>query len=166
MYQDDVTGLFNQRKLLQDLDTYIFDPIYKGMTFAILFIDIDHFKRINDSYGHDAGDVVLRETAKIIHNNTRAADRFVRWGGEEFVLYCENTNPQQALLIAEKIRLSIESANILYNSAAIPITTSVGIGVALASEDFDHLFKRTDQALYKAKNMGRNCIVLSDTTDK
>lgn len=159
---DPLTGALNRNGFATDMGQR--SPIGKmESNTTLMIIDIDHFKRINDSYGHDAGDFVLRETAKIIHKNTRATDRFVRWGGEEFVLYCENTNPQQALLIAEKIRFSIESANILYNSIAIPITVSLGIGVAVAREDFDHLFRRSDQALYKAKNMGRNCIVLSDT---
>ena len=129
---------------------------------SLLIIDLDHFKRINDNYGHDAGDLVLSETVKIITGNTRASDRFVRWGGEEFILYCQGTNAQQALLVAEKIRLAIEAAQIVYNDKKIPITISIGLGVALPEEDFDDLFKRTDQALYKAKSLGRNCIVQAE----
>lgn len=158
---DPLTGALNRNGFAADMGQR--SPIGKmESNTALMIIDIDHFKRINDRFGHDAGDLVLCETAKIIRKNIRVTDKFVRWGGEEFVLYCENTNPQQALLIAEKIRLSIESADILYNSVAIPITVSMGIGVAVVREDFDHLFKRSDQALYKAKHMGRNCVVLAD----
>lgn len=132
----------------------------------LMIIDLDHFKRVNDTHGHDAGDAVLRETAQIIHKNTRATDRFIRWGGEEFLLFCENTNEQQALLIAEKIRAAIEAMSIRYHDEHIIVTVSIGLGVAASQEDFDNLFQRTDNALYRAKNLGRNCIVLSDAEDK
>jgi diguanylate cyclase (GGDEF)-like protein len=132
----------------------------------LMIIDLDHFKKVNDNYGHDAGDAVLREAAQAINKNIRATDRFIRWGGEEFLLFCENTNEQQALLIAEKIRASVEAMSIRYHDELIPVTVSIGIGVAIAHEDFDILFQRTDSALYRAKNLGRNCIVLSDAEDK
>lgn len=130
---------------------------------TLMIIDLDHFKNINDSWGHDAGDAVLSETAQTIRKMTRTDDRLVRWGGEEFLLYCDNSNTQQALLIAEKIRAAIESQTTQSNGNSIRVTVSIGVGVTTKDEDFDHLFKRTDQALYKAKRLGRNCIVLSDT---
>lgn len=130
---------------------------------TLMIIDLDNFKRINDSRGHDAGDAVLRETAQVIHKNTRTTDRFIRWGGEEFILFCENTNAQQALVIAEKIRAAIEAMIINHHEDTISVTVSIGLGVAVAQENFDDLFHRTDQALYRAKHMGRNCVVLSDS---
>ncbi len=129
---------------------------------TLMIIDLDNFKRINDSRGHDTGDIVLRETAQVIHKNTRTTDRFIRWGGEEFILFCENTSVQQALLIAEKIRAAIEAMTINHHEDTISVTVSIGLGVASAQENFDDLFHRTDQALYKAKHLGRNCVVLSE----
>lgn len=107
--------------------------------------------------------MVLRETAQIIQKNIRVSDKFVRWGGEEFILLCDATNVKQALLIAEKIRVSIEAAKMTHNDGNISITASIGIGVAKSDENFDDLFQRTDQALYRAKNMGRNCVALSES---
>jgi diguanylate cyclase (GGDEF)-like protein len=129
---------------------------------TLLIIDLDHFKNINDSWGHDTGDVVLCETAQTIRKMTRTDDRLVRWGGEEFLLYCDNSNTQQALLIAEKIRAAIAAQPMQFNGNSIRVTVSIGVGVTTKEEDFDYLFKRSDQALYKAKSLGRNCIVLSD----
>lgn len=129
---------------------------------ALMIIDLDHFKNINDSWGHDTGDIVLSQTAQTIRNMTRAEDRLVRWGGEEFMLYCDDSNTQQALLIAEKVRAAIESQPIQFNGNSIRVTVSIGVAVTSGEEDFDRLFKRSDQALYKAKNLGRNCVVLSD----
>lgn len=158
---DPLTGALNRNGFAAEMGQRA--PIGKmAANTTLMIIDLDHFKRINDSYGHDAGDLVLRDIALIINKNTRATDRFVRWGGEEFMLYCESTNAQQALLIAEKIRVAIESTPINHNGVVITQTVSIGLGVAQAQEDFDYLFKRTDQALYKAKNLGRNCIVLAD----
>src|SRR5690606_27971184 len=116
-------------------------------------IDLDHFKRINDRYGHDAGDMVLREAAKIIQSNTRAGDPLVRWGGEEFVLICENVSVQQALLIAEKIRAAVEELIISHEDKTIAVTVSIGIGVVESQEQFENLFRRTDKALYRAKQL-------------
>ncbi|WP_039916881.1 GGDEF domain-containing protein [Cellvibrio mixtus] len=131
---------------------------------TLMIIDLDNFKRINDRRGHDAGDAVLRETAQVIHKNTRTTDRFIRWGGEEFILFCENTNAQQALVIAEKIRAAIEAMSVVHHEDIISVTVSMGLGVAVAQENFDDLFHRTDQALYRAKHMGRNCVVLSNSS--
>lgn len=129
---------------------------------ALMIIDLDHFKNINDSWGHDTGDVVLCETAQTIRKMTRNDDRLVRWGGEEFLLYCDSSNTQQSLLIAEKIRAAIATQPMQFNGNSIRVTVSIGVGVTTTEEDFDYLFKRSDQALYKAKSLGRNCVVLSD----
>lgn len=158
---DPLTGALNRNGFALEIKQLAPDGnILSGAT--IMLIDLDHFKQINDSYGHDAGDAVLREAAQVIHKSTRATDLFVRWGGEEFILFCSNINVQQGLLIAEKIRATIESMKIRYNQNTIPVTVSIGLGTTSDKESFDALFQRTDQALYSAKRMGRNCIVLSD----
>lgn len=158
---DPLTGALNRNGFAQEMSQR--SPTGKLKTHTtLMIIDLDHFKKVNDGYGHDAGDAVLREAAQVIQNSTRSSDRFIRWGGEEFILFCENTNTQQALLIAEKVRASIEAMKINYQQHSIPVTASIGIGVAKQDENFDDLFKRSDDALYKAKNMGRNCVVLAE----
>jgi len=158
---DQLTGALNRNGFAEEMSMHSPDGKMLRNT-TLMVIDLDSFKRINDNLGHDAGDEVLRTTAQVIHKNTRAADRFVRWGGEEFILFCRDTNAQQALLIAEKIRASVEAIKTHYQENTIAVTVSIGIGVAEAQENFDSLFQRTDQALYRAKHMGRNCIVLAE----
>lgn len=128
--------------------------------FALMLIDIDHFKRINDRRGHDTGDRVLQNIASIISQNINAQDFLGRWGGEEFIVIMPDTNKEQAILLAEKIRL------IIYNTVFEPntplsVTISAGVSEKLDSEDFPTCFKRTDNALYAAKAQGRNCCVMA-----
>lgn len=158
---DPLTGALNRNGFAQEMSQRANNELFESNT-ALMIIDLDHFKRINDRYGHDAGDIVLREAAKIIQSNTRAGDPLVRWGGEEFVLICENVSVQQALLIAEKIRAAVEELIISHEDKTIAVTVSIGIGVVESQEQFENLFRRTDKALYRAKQLGRNCVVLSD----
>ena len=160
-HTDQLTGALNRNGFVTAMNQHAPDGNMQRNT-ALLIIDLDNFKRINDELGHDAGDKVLREIAQVIQKNIRIADRFVRWGGEEFILLCDETNVQQALLIGEKIRVSVEMTTTQYNEDRISVTVSIGIGVTSAEENFDDLFQRTDQALYRAKHMGRNCVVLSE----
>lgn len=161
-HTDQLTNALNRNGFATAMSQQNPDGKMKSNT-SLLIIDLDNFKRINDTLGHDTGDMVLRETAQIIQKNIRVSDKFVRWGGEEFILLCDATNVKQALLIAEKIRVSIEAAKMTHNDGNISITASIGIGVAKSDENFDDLFQRTDQALYRAKNMGRNCVALSES---
>ena len=130
---------------------------------SILMIDIDFFKKINDTYGHSAGDIVLEETARIIKSCTRSADTAARYGGEEFVVMLSNTPANDAMTIAERIRKSIEGNVILYNDNKIKITVSTGV----SSYNFDlepakSLVDRADKALYESKQNGRNYVTLSE----
>jgi diguanylate cyclase (GGDEF)-like protein len=158
---DPLTGTLNRNGFAQEISQRAPNEILMRNT-TMMVIDLDNFKRINDSHGHDAGDAVLRELAQVIHKNTRANDLFVRWGGEEFILFCESTNAQHALLIAEKIRAAVETTPIGYNEKNIAVTISIGISVAESQEYFEGLFRRADQALYRAKHLGRNCVVLAE----
>ncbi|MGI5083957.1 diguanylate cyclase DgcA [Treponema putidum] len=135
----------------------------KEETLSILMIDIDFFKKINDTYGHSAGDIILEETARIIKSCTRSADTAARYGGEEFVVMLSNTPANDAMAIAERIRKSIERNVILYNDKQIKITVSTGV----SSYNFDlepakSLVDRADKALYESKQNGRNCVTLSE----
>lgn len=156
---DALTGALNRNGFANELNKDSPDGKLAADT-AIVMIDIDHFKRINDTFGHDAGDAVLREVASTIRNNIRGSDKLIRWGGEEFMLFCKETGVPQAQLVAEKVRSSVENMTIVYRESTIPVTVSLGAAVTKIGEDFDELFLRSDQALYKAKRLGRNCVVI------
>lgn len=129
--------------------------------FALIIIDIDYFKRINDRRGHDAGDRVLQQVSAIINKAIRAQDFLGRWGGEEFVVILPSTRKEFAIALAEKIRLMIYDAKFELESP-LAVTASFGISDKLPEEDFASTFKRADCALYKAKEQGRNCCVMAD----
>lgn len=131
--------------------------------FALMVLDIDFFKRVNDNRGHDAGDRVLQAIAKIIRMNIREQDFIGRWGGEEFVVILPGTRKELAMDRAEKIRLAIFGWK-FEPDQPLNISVSIGVGEALPNEDFATTFKRTDMALYQAKNLGRNrCIMAKES---
>jgi diguanylate cyclase (GGDEF)-like protein len=135
---------------------------------SILMIDVDHFKSINDSYGHDKGDQVLREIAKIIQHVCRETDMFFRYGGEEFLVILRNTNTQGAGIIGERLRQQIASTAInIKEGGAIRPTVSIGISSLHHEhkEKVQDLLKRADVALYKAKSSGRNCVIDENTPE-
>ena len=130
--------------------------------FALMVLDIDHFKRVNDRRGHDAGDRVLQTVASTIQNSIRNNDFLGRWGGEEFVVILPNTKKEFAIALAEKIRLRIYDTE-FEPEQPLNITISVGVGEHQTDEDFANTFKRVDLALYEAKHIGRNCCVMATT---
>ena len=130
---------------------------------SILMLDIDFFKKVNDTYGHAAGDIVLEEVARIIKSCTRNVDTAARYGGEEFVVMFNNTTPSAAMTIAERIRKLVEDKVILYDGQNIEVTISIGV----SSYNFDNesaksIVERADNALYESKRNGRNCVTLSE----
>lgn len=158
--RDVLTGLNNRRAFNDYLD-YLFAQYKRHTTFySLLMLDIDYFKKVNDTFGHEMGDHVLHETAKIIQNNLRSTDFVARLGGEEFIVILPMTSVSDAVFIAEKIRSSIEAAIIIHDHT---LTMSIGISEVL---ELDHLateaVRRADQALYTAKAQGRNQVVLAD----
>ena len=123
--------------------------------FSLLMLDIDYFKNVNDTYGHDVGDYVLKELCSTIKNMIRKTDIFGRWGGEEFLLILPNTNKDEAISIATKIRNIIENHKFDY----IPqVTISIGVSVYNEKSRKEIFLKKVDDALYKAKSSGRNCV--------
>ncbi|MBF9018319.1 MULTISPECIES: diguanylate cyclase [unclassified Oceanispirochaeta] len=155
---DGLTGLENKRFLEQtgELD---FDMIRRaGKNLSVLMIDLDHFKAVNDNYGHDAGDNILREVGKTLKSSFRSADRVCRFGGEEFIVLLKGTGPQDSLRIAEELRQKIENLEFpVY--AGLKLTTSIGIA-HMSDEDasLKKMTLRADKALYYAKEAGRNCV--------
>ena len=124
-----------------------------GSPVSFVLLDIDHFKEVNDTYGHNVGDEVLVNLTKLIQGKIRNSDSLVRWGGEEFVILCGETPIQNAQFLAEKLRVAIENTQLISQQR---ITCSFGISEMIAGEDPKRLFERADKALYASKEGGRN----------
>ncbi|QBE65507.1 GGDEF domain-containing protein [Pseudoduganella lutea] len=153
---DPLTGALNRQGLraaLMSTSSLLAPPM------AVLFADIDHFKRINDGHGHDVGDAVLRDFAALIHGEIRANDKLVRWGGEEFLIVCPATGAEQARQLAEKLRAALHTGTW---PAGLCVTASFGIAARAQDEDIGALIKRADGALYAAKAAGRDRVVVAD----
>jgi diguanylate cyclase (GGDEF)-like protein len=153
---DALTGVYNRRRFDEKLVECSLLYQRTGRPFALLFIDADHFKQINDTYGHAIGDEVLHQLARLIQGSTRATDFVARYGGEEFaVLLPEVEEPESPEIVAEKIRAAIAAATFV--SVGGQVTVSIGIGLAEASDsNATALINRADQQLYQAKRAGRN----------
>jgi len=128
---------------------------FKNISF--LFFDIDHFKKINDTFGHDVGDLVLKKVAQTIKQNMRVGDTVARWGGEEMVASLLGADLNDAKLKAEDIRQKIEK--LTFENSEIKVTISIGVVSSEISSDFTDLMKKADQSLYQAKQSGRNKVV-------
>jgi len=159
---DPLTGLHNRRYMERHLDTLMASLAANAKSLAFLIIDVDHFKRVNDSYGHDVGDEILREFARRISDNIRGHDLACRFGGEEFVVIMPDTEVTMACTVAERLRASVECMPFPISRApgGLNITVSIGIAGSEGAQDTpDALLRRADQALYRAKNAGRNRVV-------
>jgi diguanylate cyclase (GGDEF)-like protein len=124
-----------------------------GYPLSVILFDIDNFKKVNDIYGHDVGDYVLKEITKIVSNQLRKTDFFARWGGEEFMIILENTELEDAIQLAERLRKNIE--NYQFEKAG-HITISLSVAKLKSDEDIESFLKRLDELLYKAKRKGKN----------
>ncbi len=159
---DALTGLYNRRYMESHLTTLVEQATALGKPLSLLVLDIDYFKSINDTYGHDAGDDVLREFATRIRKSIRGIDLACRFGGEEFVVIMPETDLAVAALVAERMRRRVagEPFAIAKGEQAVDVTISIGIGgLGGSSDDGAALLKRADQALYRAKRDGRNRVV-------
>lgn len=150
---DPLTGLLNRQGLSEYIEQYF--PMDAEKLVSMVVIDIDHFKKINDSLGHEGGDVVLKRVSQLIQSNTRQSDQVARWGGEEFVLVLPETRLDDAFLIAEEMRALVATEN--FNQfPELHVTISLGVGTSDGKIPFHQLFRRVDMALYEAKAQGRN----------
>jgi two-component system cell cycle response regulator len=159
---DGLTSLFNRRYMESHLGTLVEQASGRGKPLALLVLDIDYFKSINDTHGHDAGDDVLRDFALRIKRSIRGIDLACRLGGEEFVVVMPETDLAVAAMVAERLRRRIagETFAIQQGARAIPVTISIGIAALRGKDDSAaSLLKRADQALYRAKRDGRNRVV-------
>ncbi|MBY3135903.1 MULTISPECIES: PleD family two-component system response regulator [Rhizobium] len=159
---DPLTGLYNRRYLDNHLNVLFNRSMARGRPLSVLITDIDRFKHVNDTYGHDGGDEVLREFSSRVRSTIRGADLACRYGGEEFVVVMPDTSPEIAAAVAERLRAAIENAPFMlkHSGEALNVTASFGIASRIASVlTPDQLMKQADLALYEAKNTGRNRVV-------
>ena len=152
---DQLTGVFNRNifKKITDAESEEFS-ICEGLPISIVMIDLDYFKKINDKFGHEAGDIVLKYAANTLKTSVRSSDYVIRWGGEEFIVILPGCDMKKALEIAEKIRVNIESGE----STICPVTASIGVAEYIGGSYHD-VIECADVALYRAKKNGRNQVV-------
>ncbi|MGE8111270.1 MULTISPECIES: GGDEF domain-containing protein [Pseudomonas] len=153
---DPLTGLPNRAAWSEQVEREMLDWQESGGHLAMAILDLDHFKRINDSYGHLAGDKVLKIVADQLRKRLRARDFIARFGGEEFVLLLPQTSPAAAAQVAETLRAAIEACPFHFKGERVVITTSIGLSAFRSGERGDQVLKRADAALYRAKDSGRN----------
>ena len=154
---DGLTGLANHHTFQNALTKMAERADRMGTKIALLLCDIDHFKKVNDTYGHPFGDEVLREVGRVLRDSVRSIDMAARYGGEEFTVILENTDQKGALLLAERIRAQMEGLKLICGTARVSLTMSLGIAIyPNHSADTTSLIAKADQALYAAKEGGRN----------
>lgn len=161
---DPLTGAFNRRSGQAIIDDAFRLSRSDGLLPGVLMLDIDHFKVINDTYGHDAGDAALRDLVGICRDILGSSGSVARWGGEEFLLILPSTRTADAQDIAEKLRAAVEAAVI--STTAGPVSMTVSIGVTVGGKTPETIIQCADAALYAAKNGGRNCVMLSVSSTK
>lgn len=155
---DGLTKCFNKAYFNKAIEMEVKKSKVTGLPLTLVIFDLDHFKKLNDNFGHDAGDYVLKEMSSLIRKNgIREGDIFARYGGEEFVVLLPKTNLKQGFEIAERLRKLVEAHQFIYDSKRLPVTASIGVadyrqGVSNGTD----LFKRADSAVYKSKEGGRN----------
>ncbi|MCB0272267.1 MAG: diguanylate cyclase [Bdellovibrionales bacterium] len=159
--KDPLTQIYNRRYFMDLFHREVSYASRQGQPLGCLLFDVDHFKKVNDTYGHQAGDLVLKLIAKNVSGTLRVYDAFARYGGEEFVIMLRTTTPENAVMIAERIRKLVENLVIEFDKEVIPITISLGVSSFDGSQMLtaDELLQIADDNLYKAKEKGRNCVV-------
>ena len=158
---DPLTGLTNRRAMEEILELENFRALRSRQPFSIVLADLDRFKLINDTYGHEAGDEVLRETARRLQRHLRHQDMVARWGGEEFLILLPETDAVAAQTVAEKLRRAIAETPAEVGPNLLPLTMSLGVDTVHFSQPQEDFLRRADQNLYRAKREGRNRVVAS-----
>ena len=158
---DGLTGLFNQRYFLLELETEFGKALRYGRSLALLLFDIDHFKDVNDRYGHPCGDLVLKNLAKLLRGSLRSSDIAARCGGDELAILLPETNKSKAAEVAEKLRRHLEKSRFAWNGDSFSITCSIGVAAVpdRGIDNWNALLESADRSLYRAKREGRNTVV-------
>jgi diguanylate cyclase (GGDEF)-like protein/PAS domain S-box-containing protein len=162
--RDHLTGIWNRRYMTSRLEVALWGFQHQGIPFGILFIDVDRFKAINDTYGHKTGDQILILVANTLQNNLRSEDTLARWGGEEFVVLMMGLEPAGMAAVAEKLTTLIKFSSIRIEDQDISVTVSVGMTLARKEDSVKILVDRADQNMYRSKKAGLN-IVTGDPED-
>jgi diguanylate cyclase (GGDEF)-like protein len=167
VHTDELTGLFNKRRLQEHLEMEVARAKRYAECFSCLMIDIDDFKKINDTFGHPAGDDVLRQTGALLRRSVRISDFVARYGGEEFTIILPRTNSAGAYRVAENLRLAFKSHEFKLPSVSAYITISIGVACYSGAGDLDaqQLISRADTALYRAKNSGKDQACFNNESD-
>ncbi|MCP6719773.1 MAG: GGDEF domain-containing protein [Patescibacteria group bacterium] len=169
-HRDELTKLLNRRGFGNGFERFLGEAFASGRSserrshasktvVSLAIIDVDHFKKLNDVYGHDAGDEALKVLAKLLTKLVRHIDFVARWGGEEFVVGFVGANEEDAARIVEKIRAAVEKLKISYKREKLCFTISAGVATSNRARSFDELLRKADRALLKAKGGGRNRVV-------
>ncbi len=165
-YTDPLTGLSNRWFFFESATKFYRFEERRDEPVAVLMIDVDDFKKINDTYGHDVGDQVLKNLAAVIKGNVRSSDIAARFGGEEFIIFLPATNEEGAILVAERIRQGFKKLSVDVNGEKISTTVSIGIAVKEGKESLEELIKKADMALYEAKKHGKDKVVVFKGTEE
>ena len=161
-YVDDLTGLYNSRYLNRVLDTEVHRVDRDGGLFSVLFIDVDHLKRVNDQRGHVVGSKVLKEVGKILAGCIRTTDYAFRYGGDEFILVLPGAGAEESAVVAERIRSEVERQAFLFDQEQVKVTLSIGIAVfPTHASSRDELIKMADEAMYVGKRRSRNTVFVA-----
>lgn len=158
---DNLTQMANRHYLEQELESKFHEYKRYNVPFGILLIDIDHFKKINDTHGHDVGDEILKCIGNTLANSARPFDLFGRWGGEEFLGILKNVEPDQLENISKRILKLVATSYVVVDSEKISVTISIGTTPVKNGDDKNSLIKRADELLYKSKKNGRNQVTFS-----
>jgi diguanylate cyclase (GGDEF)-like protein/PAS domain S-box-containing protein len=159
---DDLTGLPNRRYLDSQLDAHLNMFHREEISFGLLFLDIDHFKTFNDTYGHQVGDQVLNNLSRTMASAVRSFDLIGRWGGEEFLGLFPHTDREELLVIGDRLLGIIRSVQIPYQEKALQVTVTAGGAVVRKSDTTESILRRADRRLYCGKQAGRDCLILQD----
>ena len=160
---DGLTGLWNHRVIVERLGEEMIRSLRDGAPLSVILADIDHFKKVNDSFGHLAGDLVLKEIGAVFTRTLRPYDCVGRYGGEEFLLILPNCGIESALIRCEQLRVAVQSARIMDGEAVLQVTASFGVASAFPSHyEAEAVIRAVDAALYRAKSSGRNCVIQAE----
>ena len=161
--QDDLTGVANRRAIIAALDRDVARAVRSREPLALMMLDIDHFKQVNDRWGHQAGDAVLHAVAQVLQQRMRAQDLIGRYGGEEFLLVLPNTPREGAYQLAQALCAAVQATSCAWGQETIPVTVSIGVfaGCLEPGVQSDQLLQAADSAMYRAKAAGRNAVALA-----
>ena len=159
---DELTGAFNRRVMVERLELQVVYKARYGTLASLIMLDLDHFKRINDTHGHSAGDLALKALVGAVHEALREGDILARFGGEEFLVLLPQAGREAAVQTAERLRLAVSTVELDAGSGQVALRASLGVAELKAGENVAGWLHRVDQALYRAKDEGRNLVVVAD----